>query len=66
MKNQMKNFEQYFEAKNEKAISASDLISEFMPLLGEYFVGDFLFDGEAVTYVMLNGQRFIISATEIA
>ncbi len=60
----MKNEEQ--EAKNEPPISASELIAEIKPLLDDYFIGDISFDGEEITYRLLNGQTFLLKAERVA
>ncbi len=59
----MKNEEQ--EAKNEPPISASELIAEIKPLLDDYFIGDISFDGEEITYRLLNGQTFLLKAERV-
>ncbi len=61
----MKNEKQMQEAKNEPPISASELIAEIKPLLDDYFIGDISFDGEEITYRLLNGQTFLLKAERV-
>ncbi len=63
----MKNEKEIFEevAKNEKPITAGELLEEITPLLDDYFIGKILFDGQNVFYTLPNGQKFAIKA-EIA
>lgn len=64
MKNLSLNYTQEKEAKNEPPVTACDLLAEIMPLLKDYFIGQFSLDGEGIKYTLLNGQRFKIFATE--
>ena len=66
MKNLSLNYTQEKEAKNEPPINASNLLAEIIPLLKDYFIGQITFDGDCITYALLNGQKFTISATEVA
>ena len=66
MKNLPLNYTQDETLINEPPINASDLLTEILPLLKDYFIGQITFDGENITYTLLNGQKFIISATEVA
>lgn len=66
MKNLSLNYTQDETLRNEPPINASDLLAEIIPLLKDYFVGQFTIDGDNITYVLLNGQKFILSATEVA
>lgn len=66
MKNLPLNYTQDETLRNEPPINASDLLAEIIPLLEDYFVGQITFDGENITYTLLNGQKFTISATEVA
>ncbi|MGN0817788.1 MAG: hypothetical protein ACI4L9_02355 [Candidatus Coproplasma sp.] len=66
MNNKEQIFEETYEAKCESKVAAAELIKEILPLLEDYFVGDFLYDGNTLTYVMPNGQRFNLKAEEIA
>ena len=64
MKNLPLNYTQDETLINEPPINASDLLAEIYPLLEDYFVGQITFDGDNITYALLNGQKFAISATE--
>lgn len=66
MKNLSLNYTEDETAKKESPIKASDLLAEIIPLLKDYFIGQFTFDGDSITYALLNGQKFIIAATEVA
>ena len=66
MKNLPLNYTQDETLKNEPPINASDLLAEIIQLLEDYFVGQITFDGDNITYTLLNGQKFAISATEVA
>ena len=66
MKNLPLNYTQDETLKNESPINASDLLAEIYPLLEDYFVGQIAFDGDNITYTLLNGQKFAILATNIA
>lgn len=64
MKNETLKLAKDETAENEPSIKPSDLLAELIPLLDHYFVGEITFDGENITYALLNGQKFTISATE--
>ena len=66
MKNLSLNYTQDETLKNEPPINASDLLAEILPLLKDYFIGQITFDGDSITYTLLNGQKFTISVTNIA
>lgn len=66
MKNLPLNYTQDETLKNEPPINASDLLAEIIPLLKDYFIGQITFDGDSITYALLNGQKFAISVTNIA
>lgn len=66
MKNLSLNYTQDKTVRNEPPINASDLLAEIIPLLKDYFVGQFTIDGDCITYALLNGQKFTISVTEVA
>ena len=66
MKNLPLNYTQDKTLRNEPPINASDLLAEILPLLKDYFIGQITFDGDNITYTLLNGQKFAISATEVA
>lgn len=50
--------------KNELPIKACSLLAEIKPLLEDYFVGEISLDDRGITYILPNGQRFILSAVE--
>ncbi len=60
MKNEKENFEEV--AKGEQPITASELLEEIEPLLDDYFIGKISFDGRGITYILPNGQKFLIKA----
>ncbi|MGN0508392.1 MAG: hypothetical protein ACI4GX_04085 [Ruminococcus sp.] len=66
MKNLSLNYTQDEALRNEPPIKPSDLLAEIIPLLKDNFVGQFTIDGDCITYALINGQKFIISATEVA
>ncbi len=53
------------EAESESKISATNLIEEIEPILGDYFHGRIERSGEWLIYRLPNGQEFKITATEI-
>ena len=57
----MKNY--LAELKNEKTISGKQLLEELLPLLKDYFVGEICLDGQSIIYLMPNGTKFILTAT---
>ncbi|MGN1103964.1 MAG: hypothetical protein ACI4QI_03730 [Candidatus Coproplasma sp.] len=66
MKNLSLKYTQDEILRNEPQINAGDLLAEIIPLLKDYFIGQFTLDGDGITYALLNGQKFTISATEVA
>lgn len=66
MKKLSLNYTQDETLRNEPPINASDLLAVIIPLLEDYFVGQITFDGDSITYALLNGQKFTISAIEAA
>ncbi|MGN1372732.1 MAG: hypothetical protein ACI4VK_01640 [Candidatus Coproplasma sp.] len=66
MKNLSLKYTQDELLRNEPPIIASDLIAEIITLLKDYFIGQFTLDGDSITYALLNGQKFTISASETA
>ncbi len=63
MKNKTQNFTE--EEKNEFPVTASDLLAEIFPVLGDYFVGQISMDDNGITYSLPNGQKFILTAKEV-
>lgn len=53
-------------AKNEPPFPADDLLREIAPLLEDYFVAEVGEKGHAVTLRFPNGQKFKLTAEEIA
>ena len=53
------------DAKNEPAVSAESLLEEIYPLLQDYFRGEISLNKNGITYVLPNGQKFIITATQV-
>ena len=51
-------------AKGEPPITARDLLLEILPLLKEYFVGEFSMEECGIVYRLPNGQSFCITAKE--
>lgn len=66
MKNLSLNYTQDETLRNEPPIKPGDLLAEIIPLFKDYFVGQFTIDGDSITYALLNGQKFTISAIEAA
>ena len=53
------------ELRKEAPFSAESFTEEISLLLSDYFRGNFVFDGKAVTCSFENGQKFILKAEEI-
>lgn len=51
-------------AKNEPPITGGELLAEMMLLLSDFFLGEFVQDGQGITYRMPNNQLWEISAKE--
>lgn len=66
MKNQTYIFTEEEYAKDEPSVSAETILAEIKPLMSDFFYGDISFDGQGITYCLPNGQKFILSAKEIA
>jgi len=65
MKNTNQNLIEDEYAKNEPPVSANEILAEIKPLLEDYFQGEIDFDGKNITYCLLNGQKFKLSAEEV-
>ena len=63
MKNQQQSF--FETAKNELPISNGQLLSEILPIMGDYFVGDIRYDGQNIIYQLPNGQTFLITVKRV-
>lgn len=63
MKNQNKAIFSNLELAEQ--FDSVQLLSEIIPLMKDYFVGDILFDDNQIAYTMPNGQTFLISARSI-
>ena len=59
----MKNFEKEL-IKNEPPVKAENLLEEIKPLLNDYFVGDKSFNGNNLSYLLPNGQKFILTVKQ--
>ncbi len=59
------NYDEKTYANNEQKIKCEDLLTEIKPLLDEYFIGNFDMDEQAITYSMLNVQKFKLSIKEV-
>ena len=60
MKNNQQNFLEL--EKNELPIDKEQLLSEILPIMEDYFVGEIRFDGHSIAYKLPNGQKFLITA----
>ncbi len=65
MKNQNENLTEDEYARNEPPVAANEILAEIKPLLEDYFNGEIIFDGQNITYCLLNGQKFKLSAEEV-
>lgn len=65
MENQTQNLTEDEYAKNEPSVAAYEILAEIEPLLEDYFKGEISFDGQNITYCMLNGQKFKLSVEEV-
>ncbi len=65
MKNQKENLTEDEYARNEPPVAANEILAEIKPLLEDYFNGKITFDGQNITYCLLNGQKFKLSAEEV-
>lgn len=66
MKNQTQKLTEDKFAKNEPPITTNDLLAEIKPLFEDYFIGEISFDGQNIAYCLPNGQKFKLSAEEVA
>ena len=57
--------EMYLRAIMEKPINANDLLAEVLPLLEDYFIGEFKLTDKYIIMEMLNNQKFKFSIEEI-
>ena len=57
--------EMYLRAIMEKPIEANDLLAEVLPLLEDYFIGEFKLTDKYIIMEMLNNQKFKFSIEEI-
>ena len=55
----------YEVAETESRFSSGDLSEELLPLLDDYFIGDFFAKDDGIVMSFLNGQRFRLSVTEL-
>ncbi len=64
-RNKNKKLAVSFAAINEETILPTDLLQEILPLLQEYFVGNFKIEGNAISIKFLNGQKFRLTVGEL-
>lgn len=64
-RNKNKKLAVSFAAINEETILPTDLLQEILPLLQEYFVGNFKIEGGAISIKFLNGQKFRLTVGEL-
>ncbi|MDE6869016.1 MAG: hypothetical protein K2J83_07755 [Clostridia bacterium] len=50
--------------KNETTVMAKSLLEEILPILDDYFIGEIALGEKGITYILPNGQKFIISAKQ--
>lgn len=51
--------------KNEPHFEVSSFVEEILPLLADYFVGEFAFKENAIICSFANGQTVRLAATEV-
>ena len=49
---------------NEPPFPASEFAEEILPVIGDYFVGEFKLDGQDIICSFPNGQKFRITVRE--
>ncbi len=54
----------YEQLKNELHFQGEELLKEILPLIKDYFVGEFDFNGRAIVCKFENGQTFLIDIKE--
>ncbi len=59
------NFSGYFGAAKEPTVKPEEILAELVPLINDYFVGEAEFDGDKITYKLLNGQTVCITAQAV-
>lgn len=59
-----KTFNGDFVAENEPPVTGVQLLCEILPLLQDFFIGEFAFGEQGIHYRMPNGQHFYITARE--
>ena len=59
------NFQAVYAAAHEEKITPSDIAEEMLPLVEEYFLGKTNMCGGGLQIEFFNGQKFILSATEL-
>lgn len=55
----------YEELRNEPPFKGEELVEEILPVVGDYFKGEFELDGNAIICKFANGQTFRLKAEEI-
>ncbi len=59
------NFQAVYAAAHEDKITASAIAEELRPLIEDYFLGKTNMCGGGLQIEFFNGQKFILSATEL-
>lgn len=62
LKEEKKKFDELI---NESRINPTDFIEEILPLLADYFVGNFALDGNSIICTFANGQVIRLSASDV-
>ncbi len=52
-------------AMREEKISSHDIATEILPLLKDYFCGEFTATADSISMDMENGQRFQLTVAEV-
>lgn len=60
-----KEKEEFDAIANEEHFEVSSFTEELLPLLGDYFVGNFAFRGGSIICTFANGQIIKLTATEV-
>lgn len=53
------------EIMREEKITSHDIATEILPLLKDFFCGEFTAAADTVTMAMKNGQQFKLSVSEV-
>ncbi len=52
-------------AMREERITSHDIATEILPLLNDFFCGEFTATAESISMAMENGQRFQLTVAEV-